>query len=338
MIRLSRLSNRGVVDVNDLISVIVPVYNAEKYLDRCVESIVGQTYKELEIILVDDGSDDGSARLCDEWARKDERVKVIHKQNGGAYNARLTGVRASEGKYISFVDSDDMTDADMLEYLYGLIISGDYGFSSCSYRLAGMGTDTAVQEQDVKIKKYNFDEIIKNLYNDSLWSLCLKLFRREVFDAALNDMPPCCELTVSEDLLLNYYLFKGCQRAVVSDKKLYTYYRHGESVMAKPINEKRISDSMTAYRLIEQDMDKGTAAYSYHIANMLLNDFSLLKQTIIRKSCPESRRLIRDEIIKYKKFIFSKENAYAFGIKYKLGAILLQVCPSLYSLMIRLKK
>lgn len=91
----------------DLISVIVPIYKVEAYLNRCVESIVRQTYTELEIILVDDGSPDGCPALCDEWAGKDKRIKVIHKSNGGLSDARNAGMRAAEGNYISFVDSDD---------------------------------------------------------------------------------------------------------------------------------------------------------------------------------------------------------------------------------------
>ena len=94
----------------DLISVIVPVYKVEKYLDRCVESIVNQTYKNLEIILVDDGSPDNCPAMCDAWAKKDSRIKVIHKENGGLSDARNAGMRLASGEYICFVDSDDWMD------------------------------------------------------------------------------------------------------------------------------------------------------------------------------------------------------------------------------------
>lgn len=105
----------------DLISVIVPVYNVEEYLDRCIESIVTQTYTNLEIILIDDGSTDGSARKCDEWSQKDGRIIVIHKENGGVSSARNKGLEIASGKYIGFVDSDDYVRKNMYEVLLNKI-------------------------------------------------------------------------------------------------------------------------------------------------------------------------------------------------------------------------
>ena len=105
----------GNEEVIMLISVVVPVYNVEKYLDRCISSICGQTYRELEVILVDDGSTDGSGRICDVWAEKDDRVRVIHVENGGVSRARNLGIDAARGEYICFVDSDDWIEADYFE-------------------------------------------------------------------------------------------------------------------------------------------------------------------------------------------------------------------------------
>ena len=102
----------------DLISVIVPVYRTEAYLDRCIESIVDQTYTNLEIILVDDGSPDRCPQMCDEWARRDTRIRVIHKKNGGLSDARNAGMAAATGEYIGFVDSDDWIKPDMFRLLY----------------------------------------------------------------------------------------------------------------------------------------------------------------------------------------------------------------------------
>ena len=95
------------------LSVVIPVYNVEKYLDKCVESIVNQTFKDLEIILVDDGSTDESGKMCDEWTEKDTRIKAIHKINGGLSSARNAGIKQAKGEYISFIDSDDFVELDM---------------------------------------------------------------------------------------------------------------------------------------------------------------------------------------------------------------------------------
>ena len=107
------------------ISVIVPVYNVEKYLTKCVDSIMNQTYKDLEIILVDDGSTDNSGKICDEYVKKDKRFKVIHKKNGGLSDARNVGIKNSTGEYLSFIDSDDYIDNDMIECLYNACIKNN---------------------------------------------------------------------------------------------------------------------------------------------------------------------------------------------------------------------
>ena len=108
--------------MKELVSVVLPVYNVEKYLERCIESVIHQTYINLDIILVDDGSTDSSGLLCDKLATKDTRITVIHKTNGGLSDARNAGISAAKGKYITFVDSDDLVELDMIEYLYYLII------------------------------------------------------------------------------------------------------------------------------------------------------------------------------------------------------------------------
>ena len=109
------------VSKNPLISIIVPVYNVEEYLDKCVESIVNQTYKNIEVILVDDGSPDNCPKMCDDWAKKDKRIKVIHKKNGGLSDARNKGIDESKGEYLSFVDSDDYITDNYVELLYNII-------------------------------------------------------------------------------------------------------------------------------------------------------------------------------------------------------------------------
>ena len=113
------------------ISVIVPVYNVEKYLRKCIESILNQTFREFELILVDDGSTDSSGKICDEYALKDSRIKVIHKENGGASSARNAGLDVAKGEYIGFVDSDDWIEMDMYGELYRLIKENNTDISVC---------------------------------------------------------------------------------------------------------------------------------------------------------------------------------------------------------------
>ncbi len=125
------VSAREKTAADSLISVIVPVYNVEKYLRRCVDSIINQTYKNLEIILVDDGSPDNCGAICDEYANKDSRVKVIHKVNGGLSDARNAGLDICQGQYIGFVDSDDWIELDMYETLYNFMVKENLDVAMC---------------------------------------------------------------------------------------------------------------------------------------------------------------------------------------------------------------
>ena len=121
--------------MKDLISIIVPVYNVEKYLNRCIDSILLQTYNNIEILLIDDGSLDKSSQICDEYMKKDKRIKVIHKKNGGLSDARNAGIDIARGKYITFIDSDDSVEKDLVEYLYKLVINFNTKMSICSHRV-----------------------------------------------------------------------------------------------------------------------------------------------------------------------------------------------------------
>lgn len=120
--------------MEELISVVVPVYNVQDCLDKCLESIVSQTYENLEIIVIDDGSTDLSSKKCDEWLKKDNRIKVIHQENKGLAEARNVGISKSTGKYISFVDSDDFIDSKMIEILYKTLVKTNSQISVCKFK------------------------------------------------------------------------------------------------------------------------------------------------------------------------------------------------------------
>jgi hypothetical protein len=174
----------------------------------------------------------------------------------------------------------------------------------------------------------------RNLYPETLWSLCCKLYRRELFD---NSAPIAENLKVSEDLLMAYSLYRNCKRIIVSDRAFYNYFRHGESVMAQTLNEKHIRDSMRAYQIIAEDMDKNTKAYEYHIQNLLSNDFGFLNSIILKNTCRECYGEIRKEILKYKKYAFINRDNPALNNRHRLGVILLSVCPKLFDLSIKIK-
>lgn len=164
-----------------MVSIIVPVYKVEKYLNRCVGSILSQTYKNLEVILVDDGSPDNSGVICDEYAQKDGRIKVIHKQNGGLSSARNAGLEIATGKYVSFVDSDDWLDCKFIETLIDVMVKTESDMSACSFcRTKGDFAKRNKFEQNPKIVKDKYFAIFDE--NSYAGYACNKLFKREIIE------------------------------------------------------------------------------------------------------------------------------------------------------------
>ena len=139
------------------ISIIVPVYKTEKYLDKCIESILNQTFKDFELILVDDGSPDNCGKICDEWAKKDDRIVVIHKENGGVSSARNTALNNIKGEYVGFVDSDDTIEPTMYEKLYNNLIDSNAQISVCDFKFI---TPSGVQENKSEIKTEIYDSSV----------------------------------------------------------------------------------------------------------------------------------------------------------------------------------
>ena len=190
---------------NPLISVIVPVYKVENYLDKCIDSIVNQTYNNLEIILVNDGSPDNCPQICDEWKEKDNRIKVIHKENGGVSSARNKGLEIATGSYIAFIDSDDWVEENYISSLYDAIVSNDAQVALCSYnRVVGKHIEKILITNNDKIvdsKEY----LINTLNPQTGFGFChMKLYDAKcIKNIRFNE-----ELKVGEDALYNLMVSK----------------------------------------------------------------------------------------------------------------------------------
>ena len=158
----------------ELISVIVPVYNVEKYLEKCIDSIINQTYQNLEIILVDDGSTDGSGKICDEYSRKDNRIKVIHKENGGLSDARNIGIKNANGGLIGFIDSDDYITENMFEVLQKDLRKYNADISSCDIQNVNEAGECLkiirVSTEGQTSKVFEREEALKLLLEDTIKS------------------------------------------------------------------------------------------------------------------------------------------------------------------------
>ena len=202
----------------DLISVIIPVYNVEKYLMRCVDSVVNQTYKNLEIILVNDGSTDSSGILCDELAKNDDRIKVIHKENGGLSDARNTGEQESKGEYIIFIDSDDYIHVDMISSLYEQIIYENADVSLCGVMNVYLNSQNP---QCNDIEQY---------------FVCNKLLKRSVANRLKFPVGK-----IYEDAFYHYDLISIAEKFVGNTKPYYYYYHRDGSITTKPFKNKDLA-------------------------------------------------------------------------------------------------
>ncbi len=211
-----------------LLSIIVPVYNVEKYLARCVDSLLAQTYENLEIILVDDGATDGSGAICDAYGAKDSRVKVIHKANGGLSSARNAGLEAAAGEYITFVDSDDWIEADGYAHLMELmdrcqvkmVCGGNYNaYDDTEEKTLGMcpGKEEVVDAEELVGRMF--------LWQDTDSSACDKIYHRSLLE---NVRYP--EGRVNEDLPVTYKIVLKAGRAALSDKPFYNYFHRAGSI------------------------------------------------------------------------------------------------------------
>lgn len=208
-----------------LVSVIVPVYNVEPYLRKCVDSILNQSYRKIEIILVDDGSTDMSGRICDEYSNKDERIKVIHKKNGGLSSARNAGLEIAKGDYISYIDSDDYVTSLFIEELVGLCIKYNTGISCIGYKEFSSNDEKTVTVISDECKPIIYDDIsfIKEIVDSTksgvitycVWS---KLFRRDIVEKM--KFP---EGKTYEDIMYTTAAIFRAKQCVFKNDKLYNY-------------------------------------------------------------------------------------------------------------------
>ncbi len=218
----------------DLISVIVPIYNVEKYIRDCINSIINQTYKNLEILLIDDGSTDSSGKIADDMSKIDDRIKVFHKKNGGLSDARNYGIVKSNGKYLSFIDGDDFVSPDFIDFLYNNIVKYNVKISSCAFiHYYDDGSKKSVLFKNVN-QKFNDEEgqIYLNTVGYFNASCCNKLFEASLFD----DIKFPLNFT-SEDLFVMYKLIHLAGGIHYNSKEKYFYrQRVGSITKNKKIN------------------------------------------------------------------------------------------------------
>lgn len=223
-----------------VISIIIPVYNVEKYLRRCLDSIVSQTWRNLEIILVDDGSTDNSGQICDEYVGKDRRIQVIHQENGGLSEARNTGIRAATADYIVFVDSDDYVGKQYVQRLAWILLRNNADIAVCGY-YRGKRVAFPERRRRGEIRSFDAKTMLKNWHGKYKhletvsWN---KLYKRSLF--VENDIYYPAGYFY-EDVQTTHLLIDKALKIVMTKEKLYYYYQ-GEDGITHTISEKKIKD------------------------------------------------------------------------------------------------
>lgn len=213
--------------MNNLVSVIIPIYKVEKYLAKCIDSVLNQTYKNLEIILVDDGSPDNCGKICDEYALKDSRIKVIHKKNGGLSDARNAGLDLSCGEYVLFVDSDDYIHSDMINILYTTLKRDDSDMAVCNVQYVDENDNNLDNKMKVvDAEKLTGYQVLQKLQsNDTFIISCAKLYKKVLFEQIRFPVG-----RIHEDEFIAHRLFNKCKTVSCISQRLYYYLQREGSI------------------------------------------------------------------------------------------------------------
>lgn len=299
------------------ISVIVPIYNVEKYLEKCLNTIISQTYKNLEIILIDDGSNDNSGIICDEYAKKDKRIIVIHQKNTGVSSARNKGLKIASGDYIGFIDPDDYIQKNMYEIMLNNILESKSDICICGIKRITEDGIIANITKKQEIREYTKKEILELLIQDkyittSVWN---KLFKSELIKMIeFNE-----NRKVGEDFEFILEALKKLEiRAIYDSKSLYNYLIRKESASRKK-NDKHATDILEVNnQLLEMikrsypELENMTIERILKRENMILKDFEISKKVEeeIKKDIQKNEKIYLNSknisIINKGKYIFKK--------------------------------
>lgn len=317
------------------ISVIVPVYNCEKYLEKCINSILSQTFDDLELILINDGSSDNSGKICDEFKEKDSRVKIVHQKNMGVSVARNVGLDVSEGKYIGFIDGDDYIESDMYEFLYNNIKKNEAEVAICGIAnifMKNNGSEKLTrQTSDFSgAKILNGEEAFSESLKSKIFSVnpVNKLFDKKLFDG--ERFP---EGKISEDAFLIPKVLLKANKVVCSSDIKYYYIRHENSITTSNFFDKdwNVTEAYLNHlntvkkhypKLIKEAEFRHIWSYTYVLDKMIVS-----KNKVSKSDYDKALKFIRKNIFK---IIF---NPY-FSLKRKIVSCMLMMNENLYKKLI----
>lgn len=301
------------------VSVIVPVYNLEKELSECVHSIIDQTHKNLEIILVDDGSTDNSRKTISCLAKEDARIVPIYKNNGGVTSARLAGCLIASGDYIGFVDGDDTIESDMYEVLVNNAVDYNADISHCGYQMVFPDGRIHLFYNTGKTIIQNQLQGIKDLLEGKIVEpgLCNKLYKKELIKGVLKNELMDTTIKINEDLLMNYYLFEGSNKSVFQDVCKYHYNVREGSASRSSLSRRKVIDPIKVKIKISQQCkpELKKIAKAALLQTCIYTYCNICQERAFDKEKEEVLKLIKKNR-KYKRYLSVRLRILANGILY----------------------
>lgn len=316
------------------ISIIIPVYNVEKYIERCLESILNQTFNEYEVIIVNDGSTDNSGKICDKYSEINKNINVIHKKNGGVSSARNLGIDVAKGEYIAFIDPDDFIDSNMFKILYENLKELNGDIAICSVNEI-RNDNIELGDNSGEVISYSKDDAIEGYFKGKypfnqnyLWN---KLFKRSLFEKVrLNE-----DITYQEDSEIMIQLLNSSDIITYIGKPLYNYDLREGSLSSGKISKGKI----TAERAFHSIYEYTRYNICEYKSKALLKYISLVFNIVIEiiKNYEEYKEEYINMITRIKEIYCELIKTKGIPIKYKIHATLIIVSPRLYKLYIQSK-
>lgn len=283
--------------MNELISIVVPAFNIEKYIERCIKSILDQTYPYIEVIVVDDGSVDNTVAIIDHIEEHDDRVKVIHKQNGGVSCARIDGIRKASGEWIGFVDGDDFVEPDMFERLLQNALTYHADISHCGYQMIFPDGHIDYYYNTGCVEKQDRTTALRELLSGAriepgLWN---KLFHKRLFHSLLQEEALLENIEINEDLLMNYWLFKAADSVIYEDICPYHYIlRRGSASTSKKKNH--TTDPLYVMNIIKNDLQGNRLLYPTAYSRYMRILIGVSTQNQWKEEGRKARERLKEEI------------------------------------------
>ena len=255
-----------------MISVIVPIFNAEKYLHRCIKRILAQDYTDYELLLIDDGSTDNSGTICDEYAIKDNRIRVFHKENGGVSSARNWGLDKAIGEYIMFVDSDDYMLPGMLEVMLSTLESKKADLVVCGTTETGGGYWRPIADVDYSINKLK-ENFVSLLHTELLSPPWNKIYKKEI----IGSNRFCEDISFGEDLLFNIQYLEKCENISFIKESPFYHEKENENSLVVKFNRNRLHDIEKVWVVVNRFSEDKEGLYSKYLRDLTVYVRQLLK-------------------------------------------------------------